>query len=136
MREPVQSRTETGFGRVHLLDVVDEVAVGDAQAGRLADASRPAPRATAARASPVCASAGSARGERDQPGSQPVPRVARDLFHDTFAGERREQAGRRGLGSSARSATSVTPIGPSASAPRTAKARSMDWTLDIGPLLG
>jgi hypothetical protein len=31
---------------------------------------------------------------------------------------------------SVRSATSVTPIGPSDNADRTAKARSMDWTLD------
>ena len=40
------------------------------------------------------------------------------------------------FGSSTRSATSVTPTGPSVSAPSTAKARSIDWTLDIGLPLG
>ena len=34
------------------------------------------------------------------------------------------------FGRSARSATSVTPMGPPDNADSTAKARSMDWTLD------
>ena len=34
-----------------------------------------------------------------------------------------------------RSATSVTPSGPSDRAPSTSKARLMDWTLDMGPFV-
>jgi hypothetical protein len=40
------------------------------------------------------------------------------------------------FGSSARSATSVTPMGPSVKAASTANARSIDWTLDTQCLVG
>jgi hypothetical protein len=63
--------------------------------------------------------------------------LVEQMHNDLYDGMR-EESSRAAVdfGRSARSATSVTPIGPSASAPRTAKARSMDWTLDIGTFVG
>ena len=135
-RAPVQSRTCDRVGRVDLVDVVDEVAVGHRQAGRLAGRGgqlverRSGDRGERA-GQPV------ARGERDEPRPEPVQRCrpgpARPRPRRPSVASIRAAVD---FGRPARSATSVTPSGPSPSAPSTAKARLMDWTLDIGLLVG
>ena len=70
-------------------------------------------------------------------GSEPVRAVAGDLFDGaSSAASVASSRAAVDLGRPARSATSVTPSGPSARAPSTAKARLMDWTLDTDPFLG
>ena len=69
--------------------------------------------------------------QRHDPRAEPVARSRRGPARRRP--RRRAVASRRAavdFGRPARSATSVTPSGPSASAPSTAKARLMDWTLD------
>ena len=122
---------------VDLVDVVDQVAVADRQAGGL---TRPQPRASPATDGRRAAS--DARRRRAEPRGSAAAAPGGSACRQAPARRRLRGPARRAAArpwtsaGPTRSATSVTPIGPSASAPRTAKARSMDWTLDIGPLSG
>ena len=117
--------------RVDLVDVVDE-----APSGTDRPAASPASAASSSSVGRATADERSGRRRARPRASRAAARAGsacrRDLLDRALAAERRRAAGRPWIsGSPARSATSVTPSGPSASAPSTAKARSMDWTLDI-----
>ena len=96
IREPVQSRTCTGFGEFDLVDVVDGPAVGNGQPGRLAElAGERHERGMRDRDEP--AGVAEAGRERERSGPEPVARLAGDLFDGALALERGEHPRRGGL---------------------------------------
>ena len=138
---PVADLDRVRVRRLDLVDVLDGPAVADGDARGLAELARPGRRASGGR-SRRCPGLAEALGDRQQVRPEPVAALAGDLLDGALGGERGKEArGRRFRDVGTRTATSLTPSGPSASAREHGeRARGCSGLpivgLDMGPSLG